>query len=242
MGLRLQKILSQAGIASRRKAEELIIAGAVTVNGKVVRELGIKADPDHDAIKVNGKLIRYSESKIYLLLNKPRGYITTTEDEKERPTVLDLLQGVKSRVYPVGRLDYDAEGVLLFTNDGEAAYFLTHPKHEVPRTYLVKVRGIPTPEKLHLMMVESRPPEGTAKFPGVRLKRRSGKHAWLELTLYEGRHHQVKQMCERIGHPVLKLKRTRFAFLTLNDLKPGEYRSLTPKEIENLKKFREIPR
>ncbi|MBI4639327.1 MAG: rRNA pseudouridine synthase [Candidatus Tectomicrobia bacterium] len=240
MDLRLQKILSQAGIASRRRAEELILAGVVTINGKVVRELGIKADPDHDAIKVNGKLVRRPEPKIYLLLNKPRGYVTTTDDEKERPTVLDLLHGVKSRVYPVGRLDYDAEGILLFTNDGEIAYSLTHPKHEVPRTYLVKVRGIPTPEKLRLMMAEYRPPEGAAKSPGVKLKRRSGKHAWLELTLYEGRHHQVKQMCEKIGHPVLKLRRIRFASLTLNDLKPGEYRFLIPKEIEDLKKFHGI--
>ncbi len=236
--MRLHKILSHAGISSRRKAEELIREGRVTVNGKVVTEAATNADISCDHIKINGKLITRLEPKVYILLNKPRGYITSLKDKEGRPTVIDLLKKVKLRVYPVGRLDYDTAGILLFTNDGDMAHALAHPRYMVPKTYLAKVRGIPNEVKIKrlnkgLLRIDGQqiPPAKT------QIDRVSGENSWLRITIYEGQNRQIKRMCEAAGHPVSKLKRVRYASLTLSGLAPGAYRYLNSKEIEMLRTY-----
>jgi 23S rRNA pseudouridine2605 synthase len=235
---RLQKIISAAGIASRRKGEQLIAGGLVSVNGQVVTELGSKADPEHDHIRVNGKLLHGAERHVYLLMNKPKGYVTTLHDPEGRPTVLDLLRGVGARVYPIGRLDYASEGLLLLTNDGELADRLMKAASHVPKTYLVKVAGKPTTEGL------SRLREGlfipTDK--GRRVKTapakvnpiREADNPWYEVTLIEGRNRQLRHMFEEIGHHVEKIKRVRYGPLEL-DVHPGKFRRLTPEEVLRLK-------
>jgi len=233
---RLQKILSESGIASRRKAEALIQEGRVSVNGRVAR-LGEKADPYHDSIKIDGQRVGLSPAKLYLLLNKPRGTVTTSGDPEGRTTVMDLLKIKKPRLFPVGRLDFDAEGVLLLTNDGEMTYRLSHPSFHVPRTYWVKVRGKPGAEEIRKLSrgvsLEDGPTAACQIFP---LKETEG-NLWLEMILYEGRNRQVKRMWERLGYPVLKLKRVGFAGLSLGSLKPGEYRSLRPGEVQKLRRL-----
>lgn len=234
---RLQKIIARAGVASRRQAEELLRAGEVKVNGRVVTTLGTKADPTRDEIRVSGRLISADAPRIYLLLHKPAGYVTTTHDPEGRPTVLDLIPKLKDRVFPVGRLDWDTSGLLLLTNDGELTHFLTHPSSQVPRTYQAKVEGIPDPAALQKLargiMLEGRP-----TLPAkVRLLRKGPKHAWLEITLTEGRNRQVRRMCEKIGHPVRKLHRVAMGPLTLGELPPGRFRSLHEKERKLLLQF-----
>ncbi|MBI1986945.1 MAG: rRNA pseudouridine synthase [Nitrospinae bacterium] len=236
-GIRLQKILSQAGVASRRKAEEMILEGRVSVNGQVVGSLGTKADPLRDKIKVDGKPLRKPEPKAYLLLNKPRGYLTSMAVEEERPTIAQLLKGVKVRVFPVGRLDYDAEGVLLLTNDGELALTLSHPRYEIPRRYLVKVRGIPSPDRLKEMKRGLRLEDGWASALATMKEVTDQDNSWLEITVREGRNHLVKRLCQRIGHPVQRLKRIQYSFLTAEGLKPGTYRFLTSEEIQRLQEL-----
>ena len=238
--IRLQKILSTAGIASRRTAETLIQQGRVSVNGTTVTELGTKADPGSDDIRVDGRRVRAAQRKRYILLNKPRGYVTTRADPGKRPTVLDLLKAVKEYVYPVGRLDYDSEGLLLLTNDGDLAARLTHPRHEVERLYEARVRGIPDPHAVR-RLASGVIVEGRKTAPAnVRLAKAidapSGPQAILLLGLHEGRHRQVRQMCEAIGHPVIRLRRTRIGPITDPALKIGHYRELTPREVEKLKK------
>ena len=232
---RLQKIIATAGITSRRKAEELILEGRVTVNGKTITELGAKADPSSDRIEVDGKRISVKGPKVYLLLNKPKGYISSVSDEHNRPVVTQLVSRVRARVYPVGRLDYDAEGVLLLTNDGDLSNKLIHPTFQVPKTYLVKVKGIPPKEKLEklekgVFLEDGRTLPAKAKFV-----RATEENSWIELTVFEGRNHLVKRMCMAIGHPVQKLKRVDFAGIKVGKLKPGEFRPLTEKELETLK-------
>jgi len=183
---RVQKILAKAGIASRREAEKIILEGRVTVNGKVI-QLGAKADPEKDHIKVDGKRIPRPEPKITLLLNKPRGYLSTVKDPKGRPTVMDLLGKVKWRLYPLGRLDFDAEGLLLLTNDGEIAYHLSHPKFLIPRTYWVKVQGVPGEKKLDLLKKGIRLEDGLAKAQSVQILREREKNSWIQITVTEGR-------------------------------------------------------
>jgi 23S rRNA pseudouridine2605 synthase len=235
---RLQKLISQAGVASRRRAEEMILSGRVTVNGKVVRTLGSKADPNKDHIKVDGKLLLFHKPLQYILMNKPRGVITSLHDPQGRPTVRDLLRGVKIRVYPVGRLDYDTEGLLLLTNDGELAEYLMHPRSEVPKSYLAKIRGeLSESEILKLSRGGMSLLEGKTAPCQVKIVRRSGENSWIEMTLHEGKRRQVREMLIRIGHPVSKLKRVRYAFLTLNDLPAGGWRHLTQKEVAKLKKI-----
>jgi len=235
---RLQKIIAAAGIASRRKAEELIAGGLVTVNGKTVTELGSKADPERDHIRVGGKLLRGPERHVYLLMNKPKGYVTTVHDPQNRPTVMDLLHGVGARVYPVGRLDYGSEGLLLLTNDGELAHGLMKAASHVPKTYLVKVAGNPSPEGL------ARLREGVS-IPTERGRRvrtaparirviREAANPWYEVTLTEGRNRQIRRMFEEIGHHVEKIKRVGYGPLQL-DVPPGEFRQLSPREITRLK-------
>ena len=253
---RLQKIIAAAGIASRRKAEHLISSGLVSVNGQIVTELGTKADPALDHIKVNGKLLKGPERHIYLLLNKPKGYVTTVTDPEGRPTVLDLMRGIGSRVYPVGRLDYLSEGLLLLTNDGELAKKLMHASSHVPKTYLVKVSGKPPDEQIEKLRGGMRLPaeRSPLKLPdGKRSlaaqKRRSAAvqtaparitllrdaaNPWYEVTLVEGRNRQIRRMFEEIGHHVEKIKRVRYGPLQL-DVELGKFRHLTAKEVGQLK-------
>ena len=234
MAERLQKLLSQAGIASRREAETLIVAGRVKLNGQVVTELGTKADPATDQIEVDGKPVRPVSGKIYLLLYKPVGYLTTLKDPEGRPIVTDLLKDVTSRVYPVGRLDYNTEGLLLLTNDGDWANRLSHPRHEVDKEYLVRVRGKVTPDQVKRMAAGVELEDGTTAPAKVFLASESDNNSWLSVTIHEGRYRQVRRMCEAVSLAVVRLKRIRYGFLELGELKPGEYRHLTQAEVERL--------
>ena len=248
-GDRLQKIIAQAGITSRRHAEELITSGCVEVNGKVVTELGTRADAAKDHIRVNGKLLQGPQAQRYYMLNKPRGYVTTVADPENRPTVMDLLAGSSTgprvRVYPVGRLDYLSEGLLLLTNDGELANRLSKAAAGVEKTYLVKVSGSPTPNALsqlrHGVMIDrgrqdeirsgrrDRIMTAPAKVRAVR----EGDNPWYEVTLIEGRNRQLRKMFEEIGHHVEKIRRIGYGALVLY-VPPGEFRELTPGEVTAL--------
>jgi len=235
---RLQKIIAAAGIASRRKAEQLIAGGLVSVNGQVVTELGTKADAERDHIRVHGKLLRGAQRSVYLLMNKPKGYITAARDPEGRPTVMDLLHGVGIRVYPVGRLDYASEGLLLLSNDGNLAAALMKASSHVPKTYLVKVAGTPSAEGLAklragvFIQVErgSRLKTAPARIRSIR----EGDNPWYEVTLIEGKNRQIRRMFEAIGHHVEKIKRVRYGPLQL-DIPPGRFRHLTPHEVARLK-------
>ena len=235
---RLQKIISAAGVASRRKSEELITSGHVQVNGTVVTELGSKADRATDHIRVNGKLLHNEHRQVYLLLNKPKGYVTTVKDPEGRPTVMDLLRGVKGRVYPVGRLDYASEGLLLLTNDGELANQLMKAASHVSKTYVVKVAGTPGDEAIAKLRagVSIATDDGKRVKTGPALVRivKVAANPWYEITLIEGRNRQIRRMFEAVGHHVEKIKRVRYGPLTL-DVPPGEFRSLTLKEVQRLK-------
>ena len=234
MTLRLQKIIANAGIASRREAERLIDEGRVSVNGTVVRQQGVLADQDADRIKVNGRLLPAPEKKVFILLNKPRGCLTTVKDDKARPTVMEFFKDLPARVYPVGRLDFNTEGVLLFTNDGDLSKKLLAPKSKVPRTYLVKVRGVPEEKALNRLRrgvrLDNRP-TGPMK---VHIKRTTGKNSVLSIKLAEGKYRHLKRVCEKVGHPVVKINRIEFGKLNLTGLPLGAYRFLTPKEVRSL--------
>ena len=231
---RLQKILSRSGVASRRKAEEFIRAGRVTVNGTVVRQQGIQADPEADRIKVNGRLIPAPEKKVFILLNKPRGCLTTVKDDKARPTVMDFFKDLPARVYPVGRLDFNTEGLLLFTNDGDLSKKLLAPKSKVPRTYLVKVRGVPEEKALNRLRRGVRLDNRPTGPMNVHIKRTTGKNSVLSIKLTEGKYRHLKRVCEKVGHPVVKINRTEFGKLNLKEVPLGAYRFLTPKEVRSL--------
>jgi 23S rRNA pseudouridine2605 synthase len=235
---RLQKILSQAGIASRRASEQLMLDGRVTVNGATVRELGTKADASRDDIRVDGRRVKLVTRHRYLLLNKPRGYVTTRADEKHRPTVIDLLRGVSEYVYPVGRLDYESEGLLLLTNDGDLAARLTHPRHGVARVYEARVLGVPDERDLARLsrglIIDGRRTEAAdiTLLPHAR----DAKEATLVVTIREGRNRQVRRMCEAVGHPVTHLKRVAIGPIKDSTLKVGRWRELRPEEVERLRK------
>ena len=233
---RLQKILSEMGVASRRQAEDLIREGRVTLNGRPAR-IGDKVDPFRDHIKVDGRLVTSHRAKVYLMLHKPKNVVTTAEDPEGRTTVMDLVKGRVPRLFPVGRLDYDAEGILLLTNDGEMAHRLSHPSFHVPRTYSVKVKGKPTPDEIHRMSRGMTLEDGPTAPCRVVLRRETRENAWVEMTLHEGRNRQVKRMWERMGYLVLKLIRASFAGLSVRDLKAGEHRHLRPGEVEKLKRL-----
>jgi 23S rRNA pseudouridine2605 synthase len=264
---RLQKIIAAAGIASRRKAEELIGQGRVSVNGRTVSELGSKADPERDSIKVDGKLLRGPERHIYLLLNKPRGYVTTVSDPEGRPTVMSLIRDGGARIYPVGRLDYASEGLLLLTNDGEFANKLTRASSHVPKTYLVKISGRPNPEDIETLRrgvkIGGKPfrarheqlGSNASEFGSTTGRRymtpvytepaqirlaKEAQNPWYEVTLTEGRNRQIRRMFEEIGHHVEKIKRVRYGPLSL-DVEPGQYRELTPKEVTMLRRVDAVP-
>ena len=236
---RLQKILSQAGIASRRAAETLIADGRVSVNGTTVREMGTKADPASDDIRVDGRRVKAPAHQRYILLNKPPGYVTTRLDPQRRPTVIDLLRGVREYVYPVGRLDYDTEGLLLLTNDGDLAARLTHPRHGVERTYEARVAGVPDAHAIERLR-KGIPLDGRRTLPAevVLLNTHDDRRAAdgvLIITILEGRNRQVRRMCEAVGHPVRALTRTRIGPLADKRLKRGQWRDLTPQEVRMLK-------
>lgn len=207
----------------------------MTVNGKAVTELGAKADPSKDRITVDGKVISSSGPRIYVLLNKPKGYISSVSDPENRPVVVDLLKKLKGRVYPVGRLDYDAEGVLLLTNDGDFSNKLIHPNFKVAKKYLVKVKDVPSKEDLDRLEKGVRLEDGWTLPAKAHLVRQTKENSWIELTVYEGRNRLVKRMCLAVGHPVAKLQRVEFAGIRLGKMKAGEWRFLTLAEIERLK-------
>ncbi|GIM48265.1 pseudouridine synthase [Collibacillus ludicampi] len=230
---RLQKVLAQAGVASRRKCEQLILEGRVTVNGHVVTELGTKADPHMDRIAVDGRPIQ-RERHVYLLLFKPRGVVTTVSDPQGRKTVLDLIEGVKERIFPVGRLDIDTSGLLLLTNDGMLTNALLHPSRKIYKTYRAQVEGFVSDEAILKLSRGVLLEDGMTAPARVKRLKESGGQTLLEITIHEGRNRQVRRMCEAVGHPVRTLRRVKFAFLTLGHLKPGEYRHLTKEEVRKL--------
>ena len=230
---RIQKVIANSGYTSRRKAEELLLKGKVKVNGIVIKELGTMVDT-FDTIEVEGHVLKKDE-KVYVLLNKPRGVVTTTSDDKHRKTVVDLIE-IPTRIYPVGRLDYDTTGVLILTNDGELTNGLTHPSSSIDKIYIAKINGLIKPEDLKrlssgVIIDGKKTSKARAKLKKLDKKKET---SIVELTIHEGRNHQVKKMFDSIGYEVLKLKREKFAFLDVKDLKPGEYRNLTIKEVKKL--------
>src|SRR5574341_37773 len=236
---RIQKIISAAGVTSRRAAEDLILEGRVRVNGKVVTELGSKADPEKDHIKVDGKLINPQQPKAYIVLNKPVGYVTTMSDPEGRQTVQDLLKGVRVRVYPVGRLDYNTEGLLLLTNDGDFAHLITHPKYELPKTYLVKIKGVLNDEAINRLESGVFLTDGKTAPARVKRLRKEEANSWVEITIHEGKKRQVRRMIDHVGNSVIRLKRVRVGNLPLGNLPPGSYRHMTPEEVTMLRDMAE---
>lgn len=229
---RLQKFLARCGVASRRRAEEMIQQGLVAVNGEVVRALGVKVDPERDRVTVAGREVRLEREKIYLLVNKPRGYITGNRDPQGRKTVLALLPEGFPRVFPVGRLDYNTTGLLLLTNDGELAYALTHPKFQIKKVYRALVRGVPDERALALLRTGVVLEDGPTLPAEVAIIKVEAGNAILSLGLREGRKRQVRRMCAAVGHPVLALERVAMGPLQLGDLAPGQYRRLTAAELK----------
>ncbi|MCQ2910763.1 MAG: rRNA pseudouridine synthase [Clostridia bacterium] len=231
---RLQKYIAECGIASRRAAEELIKNGKVTVNGKLITEMGVSVDETKDAVKVNGKIIKKSNTKVYIMLNKPEGYVSTAKDQFDRPTVLDLIDYNKERIVPVGRLDYNSRGLLLLSNDGDFIYKMTHPKHHISKTYEVKVKGIPTDDQMARLrngiILDGKKTEKAQ----VKIKRMLDKNSIIEIVIHEGRNRQVRRMCDKVGLTVVTLTRTKIGTLTLGLLKEGEHRSLRSEEIKRL--------
>jgi len=215
----------------------MVVEGRVSVNGKIVEALGFKADPFRDHIKVDGKRLAHFEPKVILLLNKPRGYLSTVKDPKGRPTIMDLLNNVKWRIYPVGRLDFDAEGLLLLTNDGDLAHLLSHPRFSIPKTYLVKVAGVPEEKKLIRLRRGVMLEDGEAKAVSCSLIRQREKNSWVRVVVTEGRNHLVKRMFSTIGRTVLKLKRIEYGPVQLGDLPFGQFRYLTTEEMEKVKQI-----
>ena len=229
---RLQKLIARAGICSRREAEKLILDGKVSVDGKIIHELGAKADPSKNKIRVDGKILRFNTEKIYLLLNKPRGYVSTVKDERGRKTVLDLLgENFSERVYPVGRLDLNSEGLLILTNDGDLTNALIHPRFEVEKTYRAKISGDLTEEKLDKLRAGIELDDGLTAPAEIYLLDKD----FVEITIHEGRNRQVRRMFAAIGCDVKRLRRIKFAGLTLDGLKVGQWRNLTAEEISRLK-------
>ncbi len=235
MMVRLQKVIAASGVASRRAAETMIRAGHVTVNGKVVRVLGTCIDPSKDHVKIDGRHVQPAEPEVFVFLHKPSGYVTTMDDPQGRPTVADLVPKVKVRVFPVGRLDYDTEGLLLLTNNGKVAQACVHPRYHVPKTYLVKVSGVCTDEEIRNLEDGVALDDGMTAPATVRKSGKAKVNSWLELTIYEGRKHQIKRMLEALGHHVVRIKRIRFGPIDLGDLPVGASRFATDAEANALR-------
>ncbi len=236
MKVRLNKFLSEAGVASRRESDRLILEGRVSVNRKIIDTLGVKVDDDQDLIQVDGKTVKKEGGFLYVLLNKPAGYLVTLKDPYHRPTIRDLLPSSLGRIFPVGRLDFESEGVLLLTNDGELAYRLTHPRFEVPKTYVARVCGEPDEKTLRRLERGVRL-EGKMTAPAkVVILTARPKSSWLRIEIHEGRKREVREMCRVVGHPVLELRRVKFAGLGLKSLRTGQWRHLDMREIRQLKR------
>ncbi|KAA5807672.1 pseudouridine synthase [Thermoanaerobacterium thermosaccharolyticum] len=231
---RLQKYLAECGIASRRKCEQLILDGKIKVNGTVIKNLGIKIDPDKDIVEYDGRVVAKVQHNIYIMLNKPTGFITTVKDQFGRPSVLDIIK-IKDRIYPVGRLDCDTSGLLLLTNDGDIANKLMHPKHEIDKVYIAKIRGIPDDKDLDRfrngLLLDNRL---TAKAK-IEILKKINNDALVKIVIHEGRNRQIRRMCELIGHPVMTLKRIKIGDLELGNLKVGQWRYLNGEEVQYLK-------
>lgn len=235
--MRINKYIASCGVASRRKAEEIILDRRVKVNGEIVSELSFNIDENKDIVEIDGKVISLSENHVYIVLNKPEGYITTVKDQFDRPSVLDLVTDIKERVYPIGRLDYETSGLLILTNDGDLTYKLTHPKHEVDKTYVALVKGQPTYEELKnfrdgLEIEDYKTAPAKIRVVDVNEEKNYSK---CEIKIHEGRNRQVRKMCKAINHPVLRLRRIAMGDIRLKGLRVGEYRHLTKEEIEYLK-------
>ncbi len=234
MECRLQKYLAECGIASRRKAEELILAGKVKVNGEVVTELGTKINPSKDKVMYNNEIVKAQKRKVYILLNKPAGYISAAKDQFDNPSILHLVNDIKVRLYPVGRLDKDTTGAIILTNDGDFSYKLTHPKHEVSKTYIAEVEGVPTAEEMRTF-AKGVYIDGKKTYPAkIRIVKETKKNSIVEIIIHEGRNRQVKKMCEEIGHKVVTLHRQAIGRIVIDGVKEGKYRHLTQKEINEL--------
>ncbi|MDS1030663.1 pseudouridine synthase [Bacillota bacterium LX-D] len=231
---RIQKVLARAGVASRRASEDLITQGKVFVNGEKITQLGYKVDPEEDEVVVEGQNIKINKNKIYILLNKPTGYVTTLKDPQGRKTVIDLLKDVPTRLFPVGRLDLNTEGLLILTNDGDFTYKLTHPKHQVKKTYIALVKGIPDQRGIRRLQKGIELEDGMTAPAIVRIIQKFKNSAKVEVVIHEGRNRQVRRMLAAIGHPVLSLKRTKIGNLNIGNLKTGEYRLLKPEEVREL--------
>ncbi|MEF9990638.1 MAG: pseudouridine synthase [Romboutsia sp.] len=238
--MRINKYIASCGVASRRKSEEIILSGRVTVNGNVVGELSFNIDENKDIVEIDGKKIALSERPVYIVLNKPEGYITTVKDQFDRPSVLDLVTDINERVYPIGRLDYETSGLLILTNDGDLTYKLTHPKHEVDKTYIARMKGIPTEEEMKnfeagLLIEDYKTAPAKIKMLEYNNEKNFAK---CEIKIHEGRNRQVRKMCRAINHPVLNLKRVSVGKITLQSVKIGEYRHLSEDEIKYLKNIK----
>ena len=235
--MRINKYIASCGIASRRKAEEIILDGRVKVNGKIVEELSFNIDENEDVVEIDGERIGLNEEPVYIVLNKPEGYITTVKDQFDRPSVLDLVKDIKERVYPIGRLDYETSGLLILTNDGDLTYKLTHPKHEVDKTYMAIVKGIPTENELKnfeegLYIEDYKTAPAKIK---ITKQDEEKNYAICQIKIHEGRNRQVRKMCRAIDHPVLRLRRVAMGKITLKETEVGKYRHLSKEEVEYLK-------
>ncbi|MCT4604945.1 MAG: rRNA pseudouridine synthase [Marinisporobacter sp.] len=233
--MRLQKYIAYCGVTSRRKAEELIKVGRVSVNNEIVKEMGVVINPDKDIVSIDNKIIQLEENKVYILLNKPEGYITTLSDEFDRSTVVDLTKDIHERIYPVGRLDYDTSGLLIMTNDGDLSYRLTHPKHEIKKTYIAKIEGILNDKELNWFR-KGMDIGGYVTAPAsIKVLKGEKNYSIVEVMIHEGKNRQIRKMFEKINHPVKRLKRIAIGKIKLDHLEKGKWRNLTKKEIEYLK-------
>jgi 23S rRNA pseudouridine2605 synthase len=230
---RLQKFMARCGVASRRKAEEMIFEGRVKVNGETITSV-VTINTDSDIVEVNGKVIKPEENKVYIMLNKPTEVITSAKDQFDRKTVIDLID-IKERIYPVGRLDYDTSGLLILTNDGDIAYKMTHPSHEVEKVYLAEVQGAPTESEMKSFREGLEIEDYITSPADIKIIDNKRETCLVEITIHEGRNRQVRKMCDKIGHPVIRLKRKMVGTLSLGELKTGEWRHLKEQEIEYLK-------
>ncbi|MCL2611086.1 MAG: rRNA pseudouridine synthase [Defluviitaleaceae bacterium] len=234
METRLQKYLADCGVASRRKSEELILSGEIKVNGEIVKELGIKINPDEDRVEYKSEIIKPKNNNVYIMLNKPEGYVSSAKDQFGRETVIDLIES-DMRVYPVGRLDYDSSGLILLTNDGELTYKITHPKNNIPKRYTAKVLGTPSQESLTRFRNGLIIDDYKTAPAEIEIIERDYKYSLLKIVIHEGKNRQIRKMCDSIGHKVISLKRVAIGELSLGKLQKGKYRHLTSEEVRYLK-------